>query len=124
MNKFDLTEAEDMQLRLSIKLPGGRFLYEYFCELPLKDLEAYPKKGFYWWMGRAARSSPALALRDYILHWRLIAVSFRQQYPRTYLETLSSDDLRLFLRTYINKTPIWPYEEPVKDVLQLLSRQS
>ena len=74
-------------------------------------------------MGRAARTSLALALRDYILHWRLAALSFRQQYPRSYLETLSSDDLQLFLRTYINKTPLWAYEEPVKDVLQLLFQQ-
>ena len=123
MNKFDLTDEEDLRLRLSIKLPGGKFLYEYFCKLPLEDLQAYPKKGYRWWMGRAARTSLALALRDYILHWRLAALSFRQQYSRSYLETLSSDDLQLFLRTYINKTPLWAYEEPVKDVLQLLFQQ-
>lgn len=125
MNQFNLTDEEDMHLRFSIMLPGRRgSLYEYLCELPLEDLQAYPKKGYHWWMGRAARTAQAFALRDYILYWRLTALSFRQQYPRAYLETRSADDLRLFLRTYISKIPIWAYEGPVKDALQLLFQQS
>ena len=123
MNKYDLTDEEDMRLHFSVMLPGGRSLYEYFCELPLEDLQAYPQKGYRWWMGRAARAAQALALRDYILYWRLAALSFRQQYPREYLEALSADDLRLFLHTYISKTPVWAYEGPVKDVVRLLFLQ-
>lgn len=121
MTKYDLTEAEDFRLHFSIMLSGGRrSLYEYLCELPLEALQAYPKKGYHWWMGRAARTPQALALRDYILHWRLVALNFRRQYPREYLETLSLDDLHLFLRTYIHKIPLWAYEEPVRDAAQRL----
>lgn len=121
MDKYHLTEREDQHLRFSIILPGRRrSLYEYLTELPLEELQAYPKKGYHWWMGRAARTSQALALRDYILYWRLFAISFREKFPREYLETLSYDDMRLFLRTYIQKTPVWAYEGPIKDVIHIL----
>lgn len=121
MNKFDLTNIEDMQLQLSVMLPGRRHsLYEYLCALPLKALQAYPAKGYHWWMGKAARSAQAIALRDYILHWRIYALTFRQKYSREYLKTLSADDLRSFLRAHITKIPIWAYEGPIKDALQIL----
>ena len=125
MNKYDLTEREDLRLRLSVMLPGKkRSLYEYFCALPLEDLEAYPKKGYRWWMGRGARTPQALALRNYILFWRSAALAFRQQYPRAYLETLSPAEMRQFLHTYIQKTPLWVYEEPVRDVMYFLLERS
>ena len=119
MCKYDLTEAEDLRLRFSIMLPS-RSLYEYLVELPLGDLKAYPKKGYRWWMGRAARSAQALFLRDYILHWRLEALAFRQAHPRVQLEALSQDELQTFLHTYLQKTPVWAYHEPIRDVIQLL----
>ena len=97
MQQYDLSADEDLRLRLSIKLPGRKYLYEYFCDLPLDDLQAYPKKGYRWWMGRAARTPDALALRDYILHWRLFALDFRRKYPREYIETLSEEELQVFL---------------------------
>lgn len=125
MNQFDLTEKQDTLLRFSIMFPGKRHsLYGYLCELPLEDLQAYPKKGYHWWMGCAARTAKGLAMRDYILHWRLFALSFRQQYSRAYLETLSADAQRVFLRTHLSKTPIWAYEEPIRDVIELLFVQS
>lgn len=120
MNKYDLTDEEDLLLYSSVRIPGGRSLYEYLCELPLEELKAYPQKGYRWWMGRAARTAKALAMRDYILYWRLAALSFRQQYPRRYLESLSADDLRLFLHTYISKIPVWAYEGPMQAAAQLL----
>ena len=124
MTKYDLTDTEDLRLRNSITLPGKRSsLYEYLSGLPLEDLQAYPKKGYHWWMGRTARSVQALALRDYILHWRLFALRFRQQYPRWYLEALTPDELRLFLLIYLKKTPLWAYEGPVHDAVMLLDRQ-
>lgn len=125
MRQYNLSEEEDIRLRASIILPFRKHsLYEYFCDLPLEQLKVYPKRGYHWWLGRASRTTQALALRDYILHWRLNALAFRQQYSRDYLETLSSDNLRLFLRTYIEKVPLWAYEEPVKDAIQLLSLRS
>lgn len=125
MNKFDLTDEEDLRLRFSIMLPGRRrSLYEYFCKLPLDVLQAYPQKGYHWWMGRAARSSQALDLRDYILYWRLNALIFRLRHPRQVLENYSSDNLQSFLRDHMRKTPLWAYEEPLHDVLQLLAQQS
>ena len=120
MSKYDLTEEEDLRLHLSIMLPNKRPLYEYFLELPLEDLQAYPEKGYRRWMGRSARTSQALALRDYILHCRFAALTFRQTYPRDYLETLTHDDMQSFLCAHIQKAPVWVYEGPVKDVLQLL----
>ena len=123
MYPYDLTNEEDLRLHFSIMLPSGKCsLYEYLCQLPLQALQAYPKKGYHWWMGKAARSPQALALRDYILHWRIKALSFRQQYPREYLETLSHKDMQAFLQTYIGKIPVWAYEGPIQDVLQLLFR--
>ena len=125
MNKYDLTDEEDLRLRFSIMLPGRRrSLYEYLCELPLEQLQAYPQKGYHWWMGSIAQTPQALALRDYILSWRLNALRFRQQYSRAYLETLSLDDMQLFLRTYIHKTPIWAYEGAIQDVAQILLRKA
>ena len=44
MNQYELSDEEDMQLRLSVMLPNRRSLYEYLCELPLEDLKAYPQK--------------------------------------------------------------------------------
>lgn len=123
MNRFDLTDAEDLRLRFSIMLPGrNRSLYEYFCTLPLDTLQAYPKKGYRLWMGKAARTPQAFALRDYVLYWRLNTMIFRLAYPRKYLESLSADDLQSFVQTHIQKTPIWAYEEPLRDALQLLAQ--
>lgn len=124
MNQYNLTDEEDLRLHFSIMLPGRRgSLYEYLCELPIEHLQAYPQKGYHWWMGPAARTPQALALRDYILYWRLNALLFRLQYPRAYLETLSRDDLQLFLHTHIHKIPTWAYEEPIQDVTYLLFQQ-
>ena len=120
MRKYDLSEEEDLRLHLSVTLPGNKYLYEYFCELPQEKLIAYPKKGYRFWMGRKARSPQALKLRDYILHWRLVAQDFREKYSRGYLETLSRKELQAFLHIYLQKTPIWVYEGPIKDVLQIL----
>lgn len=80
MDKYILTNEEDLRLRLSVMLPCRNSLYEYLCELPLEDLMAYPQKGYYRWMGRAARTPQALVLRDYILYWRLCALAFRRQF--------------------------------------------
>ena len=44
MNKYDLTDEEDLLLYSSVRIPGGRSLYEYLCELPLEELKAYPQK--------------------------------------------------------------------------------
>lgn len=125
MNTFDLTDEEDLRLRLSIMLPGGRrSLYEHLCSLPLDALQAYPKKGYHRWMGRAAQSAQALALRDYILYWRLKAIIFRLHYPRRLLESFSSEELQVFLRAHAQKIPIWAYEDPLQDALQLLAQES
>lgn len=124
MSKYDLLDEEDLRLHFSIMLPNRVSLYEYLCELPLEKLKVYPKKGYHWWMGRAARSQQALELRNYILHWRIVALDFRKKYSREYLKTLTRDDLRLFLRTYIQKIPLWAYEEPVQDVIYLLFHSS
>ena len=121
MNQYDLSADEDLRLLLSIKLHGRKYLYEYFCDLPLEVLQAYPKKGYRGWMGRVARIPDALSLRDYILHWRLFALDFRKKYPREYLETLSEEEMQVFLNTYIQKTPLWAYADPIKDVLQRLN---
>lgn len=75
-------------------------------------------------MGRAARSPKALTLREYILYWRFAALDFRKEHSKEYLEKLPHNDLRLFLRIYIKKTPLWVYEEPIRDVLQLLYQHS
>ena len=119
MNKYELTAEEDQHLHFSIMLPNRCSLYEYLLELPLEDLQVYPQKGYRRWMGQAARTPQALAMRDYILYWRLAAQAFRQKCPREYLESLSYADMQLFLHTYIQKTPIWAYEKPIKDVIQL-----
>ena len=122
MDSFFLTREEDIRLCASIILPyQKRSLYEYLCELPLNELEEYPKKGYHWWMGRAARSPQALEARDYILHWRRAAVEIRQNLSREFLETLTREELRIYLRYYIQKVPLWAYEDPVRDMLQLLS---
>ncbi len=121
MDAFYLTQEEDFDLHTSIKIPvKPHYLYEYFYELPLEDLRAYPEKSYHWWLGRAARSAQGLAMRDYVLHWRLFALSFRKHHPRAYLETLSTDRLRLFLNVNITKTPLWAYEGPVKDAIRIL----
>ena len=120
MNKLELSYDEDMRLHDSVPLPGRRSLYTYFTRLPVDILSAYPKKGYRWWMGRAARSCRAMELRDYVLHWKLFALDFRQTYSRAYLESLPREDLQLFLRTYLKKVPLWAYEAPLQDALQLL----
>ena len=125
MNKYDLTAEEDDHLRFSIMLPGRRgSLYQYLCELPLPCLQAYPEKGYCPWMGQAARTPQALAMRDYILHWRLFALDFRQQYPRDYLKALSRSDLQIFLNTNLHKVPTWAYEKPLQDAAQLIFLRS
>lgn len=125
MNKYDLTDEEDKYLHFSIMLPGRKgSLYQYLCQLPLPCLQAYPEKGYHLWMGRAARTPQALAMRDYILYWRLAALDFRKQFPRKYLETLSLNDLQVFLNTYLHKVPAWAYEGPVQDAVQFLFLRS
>ena len=120
MAPFDPTDDEDLRMRTSVMLPNKRPLYEYLLELPLDVLKEYPQKGYRLWMGPKARSSQALALRDYILYWRLTAQTFRQTYPREYLETLPRAALRSFLHTYLPKAPLWVYAEPLKDALRIL----
>ncbi len=123
MIKYDLSDMEDFHLHDVVMYRNGRTLYEYFVEMPLEDLQAYPQKGWRWWMGRKARSPEAMELRDYVLHWRLAALEFRQKYSHKYLQTLSCDEMRLFLNTYIRKTPIWVYSEPIKDGLHILLKR-
>ena len=120
MDKFDLSQEEDYQLHDVVMYRNGRTLYEYMVEMSLEELKTYPKKGYRWWMGRKARSPQAMQLRDYVLHWRLVELDFRQKYSHAYLQTLSCDEMRLFLNTYIRKTPIWAYAGPIKDALHLL----
>ena len=121
MNMYALTDEEDDRLRFSIMLPGRRgSLYQYLCQLPLNDLQAYPEKGYRLWMGQASKTPQALAMRDYILHWRLAALDFRKQYPREYLQTLSLAELQVFLNTYLHKIPVWAYEGPLQDAAQLI----
>lgn len=120
MKRFHLSAGEDLYLRFAILLPSGRSLYEYFCELPLDKLEAYPKKGYHWWMGKTTRSAQALALRDYIFYWRVEQLHFRQAYPREYLETLSGDALKQFLHKYLQKNPLWAYDGPTQDAINIL----
>ena len=120
MSKYDLTDEEDYQLHHIVMYRNGRTLYEYFVEMPLEDLQMYPKKGYRWWMGRKAKSFRAMELRDYVLHWRIFALEFQQKYPREYLESLSYDEMRSFVNKYIQKAPVWAYEEPVRDVLKIL----
>ena len=120
MIKYDLSDMEDCRLHNVVYYRNGRTLYEYMVEMPLEDLQAYPKKGWRWWMGRKAKSPQAMELRKYVLHWRSFAQVFRLEYPKEYLQTLSDDEMRLFLRKYINKVPAWAYEEPIRDVVHIL----
>ena len=120
MNRFDLSDEEDMRLHFSILLPSGRSLYEYLCELPLEKLQAYPQKGFHFWMGNIARSPQALDMRDYILYWRSRKQIFRLVYPREYLESLPAKELQFFLNTHLHKVPLWAYEAPLRDAAQIL----
>lgn len=120
MNQYNLTNEEDMQLRFSIMFCNNKSLYTYFCNLPLEQLKAYPQKGYRWWMGKAARSPKALALRDYILHWRLAAIDFREAYSKETLEKMSYNELQAFLKDYIEKVPLWAYEELLRDATEIL----
>lgn len=103
MIQYDLSDKEDYQLHHIVMYRNGRTLYEYMVEMPLDDLKAYPKKGYRWWMGRKAKSTGAMELRDYVLHWRIFALEFRKIYSREYMESLSYDDMQLFVRTYMEK---------------------
>ncbi len=123
MDKFDLSEKEDDRLHDVAIYRNGRTLYECLVEMPLEELQAYPRKGYRWWMGRKAKSPQALALRDYVLHWRLIALDFREKYSREYLQSLSCEELWTFVNTHIQKTPQWAYEGPVRDVMKILFQQ-
>ena len=124
MSKYDLTFAEDLYLRTSIPLPGKRhYLYEYLCRLSPEVLQAYPQKGCPWWLGRAARSPAALAMRDYILHWKTFALSFQKLYPHEYLESLSMEQMQEFLDSHIEKVPFWAYAAPVRDAMLILLQQ-
>ena len=123
MGKYDLSDEEDLRLRFSIMLPSKRSLYEYLCELPLEHLRVYPKKGYHWWMGRSARSPEALALRDYIWHWRTEELLFRKMYPREVLDGYSSAALQVFLRSFIKRVPLWVYADPVRDCLLILEER-
>ena len=63
MSAYNLTNEEDFHLHFSIMFLGGRCsFYEYLCKLPLEYLQAYPKQGYHWWMGKATRTHQALAL--------------------------------------------------------------
>ena len=120
MIAYDLSDMEDQQLHNIVAYRNGRTLYEYMVEMPLEHLEAYPQKGWHWWMGRKARSAEALELRDYTLYWRLFALDFRQKYPRKYLQTLPVGEIRSFARKHSQRTPQWAYQEPVRDALRIL----
>lgn len=120
MDTYYLTREEDEELQFSIILPGMRLLYDHFCKLPLKDLQAYPEKGYRDRMGPEARSPQALEMRDYILFWRLAARKVRKQYSRAYLKTLSHDSLRSLLESLCRQTPSWAYDGPISDILRLL----
>ena len=117
MIRYDLSDEEDYQLHHIVMYRNGRTLYEYMVEMPLDDLKVYPRKGYRWWMGRKAKSPRAIELCDYVLHWRIFALEFRQKYSREYLENLSYDEMRLFVRTYMERTPMWAYSDPIRDVL-------
>lgn len=123
MNKYDLTDREEISLYNVVVYRNGRSLYEYLVEMPLEDLKAYPKRGYRWWMGRKARSAEALELRDYTLFWRLFALEFRQKYPREYLQSLPLGEIRSFARQYIQKIPQWAYQGPVQDAVHILMEQ-
>ena len=121
---YYLTEEEDFALRRSILFPGKvHSLYEHLCELPLEDLRAYPKKGYRWWMGRAARTAKGLALQDYILHWRLFSLSFRERYNHAYLDALTTEQLQFFVRAYSSFVPVWAIQETLRDALILLMQR-
>ena len=120
MIPYYLSDEEDYQLHHIVMYRSGRTLYEYMVEMPLEDLKAYPKKGYRWWMGRKAKSTRAMELRDYVLHWRLFALEFRQEYPLECLESLSTNALSFFLHTHLEKTPLWAYDGPTKDAARLL----
>ena len=124
MVKYELTNEEENRLRFSIMRPFRQgSLFEYFCGLPLKVLQAYPRKGYHWWLGKAARTPQALEMREYILHWRMTEPEIRQQYPREYLNSLSVEELWALLRMLVEKVPVWVYEKPMKDAIDILFRK-
>lgn len=120
MDTYYLTKEEDEELQFSIMLPRMRYLYEYFCRLPLNDLRAYPEKGYRDRMGPEARSAKALEMRDYILFWRLAAQRIRKQYSYEYLKSLPVDSLRSLLDRFYRQTPLWAYDGPISDIIRLL----
>lgn len=120
MSKYDLSDMEDQQMYDIVMYRNGRTLYEYMAEMPLEDLKAYPKKGYRWWMGRKAKLPQAMELRDYVLHWRLVELDFRQKYSHQYLQTLSCQEIQSFVNAHIPKIPIWAYSEAIKDGLHIL----
>ena len=123
MDMYYLTKEEDEELQSCILLPGRECcLYEYFCQLPLEDLKVYPEKGYHDKMGLEARSAKALEMRDYILFWRLAAQKIRKQYSRAYLKTLSQDKLDQLQSAFLRQIPLWAYEGPLHDIIQLLTR--
>ena len=118
--RYELTDMEDYQLHNIVMYRNGRTLYEYLVEMPLEDLQAYPKKGYRWWMGRKARSKQAMELRDYVLHWRLVSQDFRRKYSHNYLQTLSSEEIVSFVEANILKIPIWVYSDAIYDGLHIV----
>lgn len=124
MAMYYLTREEDERLLFSIPLPGKtQYLYEYFLDLPLEDLKEYPQAGYHNWMSRAAKSSQAMELRNYILFWRLTAQKVQEVYSYTYLESLSDDILDFLLHIFLRQIPIWVYEESIRNIMQILSQR-
>ena len=120
MIKLHLSDMEDYELHNIVVYRNERTLYEYFVEMPLDDLRAYPKRGYRLWMGRKARSKEALDLRDYVLFWRLYALDFREKYSLQHLQSLSIAQREDFLNTYLRSVPVWAHEKPLQDVVHLL----
>lgn len=119
MVNYYLSEKEDLSLYHIVMYRNGRSLYEYMIEMPIEDLKAYPRKGYRWWMGRKAKAPEALEMRDYVLHWRIFAQEFREEFPADFLEALSTEKLTHFLKYYLEKTPTWAYDAPVKDAARI-----
>ena len=121
MSPYDISQSEDHKLYRLVSYPNGRTLYELMIEMPLEDLQAYPQKGYRWWMGRKAKSSWAMHLRDYVLHWRLFQLEFCKKYSPEHLKSLSLDALRSFINCYLKSVPLWAYDGPVRDAAKLIA---
>lgn len=112
--------TDDLQYRLSILLPNGRSLYEYFCYLPLEELEMLPQRGPSDQLGDFELTQQALEMRDYILRLRYKGIAFQQKYPPQILEQLSDDALRMILHYCADQDPFWPYEAAMRACLKII----